>query len=153
MVQGIGEKITPLPPLEQCWLVIAKPNQGMKTAGCFAAYDALDAVCHPDTRRALQALQDQNLPALGGLLENVLEQAVPLPQVQILRESILKNGALGQPDDRAAAPLFSACFPIRTRRCAAPGGCTGSAVPSFWPVRSVTAQSFCLWNSPFFKMV
>lgn len=67
----------------------------MKTAGCFAAYDALDAVRHPDTRRALQALQDQNLPALGGLLENVLEQAVPLPQVQILRESILKNGALG----------------------------------------------------------
>ena len=95
LVQGIGEKITPLPPLEQCWLVIAKPNQGMKTAGCFAAYDALDAVRHPDTRRALQALQDQNLPALGGLLENVLEQAVPLPQVQILRESILKNGALG----------------------------------------------------------
>lgn len=95
LVQGIGEKITPLPPLEQCWLVIAKPNQGMKTAGCFAAYDALDAVRHPDTRRALQALQDQNLPALGRLLENVLEQAVPLPQVQILRESILKNGALG----------------------------------------------------------
>ena len=95
LVQGIGEKITPLPPLEQCWLVIAKPNQGMKTAGCFAAYDALAAVRHPETRRALQALQDQNLPALGRLLENVLEQAVPLPQVQILRESILKNGALG----------------------------------------------------------
>ena len=95
LVQGIGEKITPLPPLEQCWLLIAKPNQGMKTAGCFAAYDALAAVRHPDTRRALQALQDQNLPALGRLLENVLEQAVPLPQVQILRESILKNGALG----------------------------------------------------------
>lgn len=35
------------------------------------------------------------LPALGRLLENVLEQAVPLPQVQIMRESILKNGALG----------------------------------------------------------
>ena len=29
-------------------------------------------------------------------MENVLEQAVPLPQVQILRESILKNGALGR---------------------------------------------------------
>lgn len=66
LVQGIGEKITPLPPLEQCWLVIAKPNQGMKTAGCFAAYDALDAVRHPDTRRALQALQDQNPSRIGG---------------------------------------------------------------------------------------
>ena len=41
-----------------------------------SAYDALAAVRHPDTRRALQALQDQNLPALGRLLENVLEHGI-----------------------------------------------------------------------------
>lgn len=60
--------------------MIAKPPQGMKTANCFAAYDALDSVHHPDTSRALKALQEQNLSALGKLLENVLEQAVPCPR-------------------------------------------------------------------------
>ncbi len=46
LAAGIGEKITPLPPLSPPWpLVIVKPSVGVSTA---AAYAALDAV--PDRR-------------------------------------------------------------------------------------------------------
>ncbi len=95
LVQGIGEKITPLPPLENVWLVIAKPSRGIKTGSCFAAYDALDTVRHPDTSQALEAWRQGNLPRLGELLENVLEQAVPLPEIQSIRRELCRSGALG----------------------------------------------------------
>ncbi len=95
LVRGIGEKITPLPPLKKGWLVIAKPERGMKTGSCFAAYDALKTVRHPKTDQALQAFCREDLPALGALLENVLEQAVFLPEVQDLRRQMCQNGALG----------------------------------------------------------
>jgi 4-diphosphocytidyl-2-C-methyl-D-erythritol kinase len=95
LVRGIGEKITPLPPLKKGWLVIVKPERGMKTGSCFAAYDALKTVRHPKTDQALQAFCREDLPALGALLENVLEQAVFLPEVQDLRRQMCQNGALG----------------------------------------------------------
>lgn len=95
LVQGIGERITPLAPLTGGWLVIAKPLEGMKTARCFAAYDALQTVRHPDTKAALEAMKRQDLKQLGSLLENVLEQAAPLAQVQQIRQTMLQNGALG----------------------------------------------------------
>ena len=42
LAEGVGEKITPLPPLDPNWpLVIVKPDAGVSTA---AAYAALDAV-------------------------------------------------------------------------------------------------------------
>ena len=95
LVRGIGEKITPLPPLKKGWLVIAKPERGMKTGSCFAAYDALKTVRHPKTDQALHAFCREDLPALGALLENVLEQEVFLPEVQDLRRQMCQNGALG----------------------------------------------------------
>lgn len=106
LVQGIGEKITPLAPLENGWFVIAKPPQGVKTAGCFAAYDALDCVRHPNTPQALEAMQKQDLAALGPLFENVLEQAVDLPVVGEIRESMLKNGALGSRMTGSGSAVF-----------------------------------------------
>lgn len=144
LVQGIGEKITPLPPLKQCWLVIAKPPQGMKTANCFAAYDALDSVHHPETSRALKALQEQNLSALGKLLENVLEQAVPLPQVQKLREDILQNGALGSRMTGSGTAVFGLFADKRQalrciRRIYRFGG-------SFFLVRPVDYGAKLLWE-------
>lgn len=95
LVRGIGESIIPLPPLKKGWLVIAKPDQGIKTGSCFAAYDALDTVRHPQTAQALRAFYQGDLPALGVLLENVLEQAVSLPEIQELRRQMCQNGALG----------------------------------------------------------
>ena len=42
IAEGLGEKITPLPPLDTDWpLVIVKPNVGVSTATAYAALDAL----------------------------------------------------------------------------------------------------------------
>ncbi len=41
LAEGLGEKITPLPPLTPDWpLVVVKPDAGVSTAGAYAALDA-----------------------------------------------------------------------------------------------------------------
>lgn len=41
LAEGLGEKVTPLPPLDPNWLlVIVKPNTGVSTAAAYAALDA-----------------------------------------------------------------------------------------------------------------
>lgn len=95
LVKGIGEKIHPLSPLKEGFIVAAKPDAGVKTAGCFARYDALTQVTHPDTAAAMDAMAKQDLTALGALLENVLEPAADLPSTEPLRQAMLAAGALG----------------------------------------------------------
>lgn len=42
LVEGVGERVTPLPPLSPAWhLVIVKPSAGVSTAWAYAALDAL----------------------------------------------------------------------------------------------------------------
>lgn len=107
LVKGIGEKITPLSPLRDGWLVAAKPSVGVKTAGCFARYDALTEVVHPDTAAAKSAIEGQDLTALGSLLENVLEQAADLPSTETLRKAMLSAGALGARMTGSGSVVFS----------------------------------------------
>lgn len=106
LVQGIGEKITPLPPLKQCWLVIAKPPRGMKTANCFAAYDALDSVQHP-THPGVESTAGAEPFRPGKLLETYWSRPCPA-QVQKLREDILQNGALGSRMTGSGTAVFRA---------------------------------------------
>lgn len=74
LAEGLGEQITPLPPLSPNWpLIIVKPNVGVSTA---AAYAALDAV--PD-RTGNQATHDwlQDRQTLSNDFERVILPAYP----------------------------------------------------------------------------
>ena len=43
LAEGLGEKVTPLPPLAPAWpLVIVKPRTGVSTAAAYAAWDAMN---------------------------------------------------------------------------------------------------------------
>ncbi len=62
LAEGLGEKVTPLPPLDPDWLlVIVKPSTGVSTA---SAYAALDAVPDRQTGGATERwLQNRQTPA------------------------------------------------------------------------------------------
>ena len=74
-VGGIGEKITPLSPAPQVWLVMLQPCGGLSTKEVFGAFDALDpaSLARPLTVSAQQALLSGDLSALGKAMNNVLE--------------------------------------------------------------------------------
>ncbi len=81
LVQGIGEKITPLPPLKQCWLVIAKPPQGMKTANCFAAYDAFRFCASPRNMPGVEKhCRSRTFPPWGNFWKTYWSRPCPCPR-------------------------------------------------------------------------
>lgn len=106
VVEGIGEKITPLPTLQGGYFTIAKPAQGMATAECFARFDSLNNPPVPDTDKALAALKRGDLPGLGESFGNMLEQAIPYQSVGVIKQKMLEAGALGSAMTGSGSAVF-----------------------------------------------
>lgn len=95
LVEGIGERISPLPPLPECCFVVAKPVDGVATGPCFQRYDGLVQAEHPDLPAMLEALHSGNGPGIFRHMKNVLEQAADCPAVAELQKSLAAFRPLG----------------------------------------------------------
>lgn len=95
-VGGFGEKLTPLPPLGDCFLLLSKPEEGVSTGAAFAAFDGAEDPPRPDTQRLLAALSAGDLPALGQALKNAMQlPGVVPPAVWEIARRMEEGGTLG----------------------------------------------------------
>lgn len=106
LAEGVGERLTPLPPLPDCFLLVAKPEQGVSTPEAYRAYDRLTDVLHPDTAELTGLLSRGDLSGFCARMENVLEPAVPLPEIQQIRAEMLAAGALGSRMTGSGSAVF-----------------------------------------------
>lgn len=65
--RGIGEKLTPLMPLKDCWFLLAKAEEKPSTAEIFSRLDSTDYI-KPDIEKTVNAV---NCGDLNGVLENL----------------------------------------------------------------------------------
>lgn len=95
-VQGIGERVTPLPPLPPCFFVAVKPPVGMSTAAAFRLYDSQPHVPRrPGAEAMLAAVRAGDLVAVGNNMHNIFEQIAPPAEVGAIKGTLLRSGALG----------------------------------------------------------
>ena len=104
--EGIGERLTRLPPLPACSIVLAKPRRSISTPMAYGAYDRLPAPAPPDTTRLIQALDAADVRLFARLLDNVLEQAVPLPDIRRLQSIMTAAGALASRMTGSGSAVF-----------------------------------------------
>ena len=73
--KGIGEKLTALPPVPQCQVLIAKPGISVSTKVVYEALDAMELTPeeHPDIDGMIGAIREKDLQSLAGKFGNVLE--------------------------------------------------------------------------------
>lgn len=92
LAEGIGEKLSPLPPLENIFIVLAKPEISISTAHVYKSLVLDDSICHPDVKSAIDALHNQDVDKLASVAGNVLESVV-LKEHDIIQEykSIMKE--------------------------------------------------------------
>ncbi len=94
LAEGVGEQLSPAPPLKDCFIVLAKPKAGASTKQIYDKLEETGIPRHPDTQGVLNALKDGDLAALSAVGGNVLEYATFAlrPQVEALKEQMKQLG-------------------------------------------------------------
>lgn len=97
LVEGIGEKLTPLPEYTAGAFLIGKPIAGVSTKAAFAAYDALEEKPRlgEEFERLLEGVKQNDPVETAAHLINALEPVCGVPEVELLGQRMLKAGALG----------------------------------------------------------
>lgn len=70
---GIGERLSVLPPMPDCSVVIIKPHGGLSAGEVYKRFDSFGPVSRPDTDGAIEALCKRDLKSLCEKMENVFE--------------------------------------------------------------------------------
>ena len=87
-VTGIGEKLLPLPPLPECYIVIAQPQEGISTKEAYAAVDNATITHRPDNQSAIACLFYGDLEGVCAQAVNVFEVATELEGVKDIRRKM-----------------------------------------------------------------
>ena len=97
LAEGRGEILSPLPPLPQCSVVVAKPAFSVATADLFHRLDANPLKTHPDTAGLLEAMEHGDLLGTARRMYNVFEDVLPRSSAEIrsIRSQLLDKGAAG----------------------------------------------------------
>lgn len=97
LAEGIGEKLTKLPDMPECVLVVAKPSIGIPTPLVFKYLKVYELEEHPDIYGMKTAIEAGDLEGVINRLGNVLETAaIPnFPVVGELKAAMSELGAKG----------------------------------------------------------
>ena len=99
LAEGIGEKLSVLPPMPKCTILIAKPGISVSTKFVYENLHANDLKPeqHPDVDSMIEAMRQKDLGLLWSRMGNVLE-TVTIPAYPVINEikrTMMDNGAIG----------------------------------------------------------
>lgn len=97
LAEGIGEALSPLPPMVKCPVLIAKPSISVSTKFVYQNLKLDDTTIHPDIDRLIDDIKAKNLHDIAAHMGNVLETVtIPnYPVIDEIKKHMLSNGALG----------------------------------------------------------
>ena len=96
LAEGRGERLTCLPALPPCWLVVCKPSCSISTPDLFAQVRVKKLRCHPDVHGMIAALEQGDLEGVARRMYNVFEDVLPRRYHQVfeIKSTLLEAGAL-----------------------------------------------------------
>lgn len=94
LAEGIGELLTPLPNLDDCYIVVAKGTEGISTKYAFNKIDECDIYDHPDTDNMIVTIATGNLQEIASLCKNVFENVTHLDEIDKIKDIMNNNHAL-----------------------------------------------------------
>lgn len=96
LAEGIGEILTPLPPLPKCYVLIAKPGISVSTKTVYEKLDSQEISEHPDIDGILEGLDKQDIYKVAASMGNVLETVTigDYPIIEDIKDVMKQDGAL-----------------------------------------------------------
>ncbi len=94
--EGIGEILTPLPPMPQCIILLVKPPINVSTKLVYEKLDSKEIEYHPDIDGMIDAIKAGDLYGMASKLGNVLQTVTETeyPIITEIKEKMLEMGAL-----------------------------------------------------------
>ena len=94
LAEGIGEKLTRLPDMPFCHILIAKPPVNVSTKLVYEKLDNTDVKLHPDG--IIEAIKLKDVALVASRMGNVLESVtVPLyPVIDSIKKDMIEHGAM-----------------------------------------------------------
>ena len=98
LAEGRGERLTPLPPLPPCRIVICKPPFSISTPQLFGRVNVRKIVRRPDTAGVVAALEAGDLAGVARRMYNVFEDVMEprrYAEISSIKAELIDCGALG----------------------------------------------------------
>lgn len=95
--EGIGEVLTPLPAMPDCWFLVVKPAFSISTKTVYENLKLDQVPSHPDIDGMIEALRQKDLYGITSRLENVLEHVTRdlYPIIEQIKDCMRQKGAHG----------------------------------------------------------
>lgn len=95
--EGIGEKLSRVDAMPDCYILIAKPGISVSTAFVYKNFDLPALSKHPDIDGMLECLKEKDLTGICDRLENVLETVTikEYPIIEKVKKHLMDQGAKG----------------------------------------------------------
>lgn len=106
LAEGIGERLTQLKPFKDKAVLIANPGIQISTA---YAYSKLELGQRKDSiTELIECINNNDIHCLSNKMYNVMEDNIipEYPQIEKIKETMLKNGALGALMSGSGASVF-----------------------------------------------
>lgn len=96
LAEGIGEKLTQLPPMVKCPVLIAKPQISVSTRYVYEHLRLNDQSVHPDIDKLVERIKEKDLERIGAAMGNILETVtIPEhPEIETIKSCMIKAGAI-----------------------------------------------------------
>ncbi len=97
LAEGIGEILTPLPPLAPLWALLIKPDISVSTGYVYGHFDLEHLTYHPETERIIDFIRHKDAAAVAHHLSNVLETVtIPAyPIIKNIKQFLIQEEAIG----------------------------------------------------------
>lgn len=95
LAEGVGDILSPLPNLPECFIVIVKPDFDISTSEAFKKYDLFDVPKVSEFDDIIAAIALQDIEKISSLLFNALEFAADHSEILRIKQEMTEMGALG----------------------------------------------------------
>ncbi len=116
LAEGIGEVLTPISDMPQCYLVIAKPAIDVSTGWVYKELDSREIAHHPDIDGIRDCIEAGDLRRMCERIENVLEP-VTVSKYPVIAgiETVLENSGAVRAFMTGSGPTVFAVFDSRQK--------------------------------------
>lgn len=121
LAEGIGEKLTSLPPMVKCPVLIAKPQVSISTKYVYEHLKLNEDTRHPDIDALIRAIRGRELKSIAGCMGNLLETVTEeqYPEITAIKDIMREQGALNAMMSGSGPTVFGLFEDRKTARRAA----------------------------------